>query len=223
MEYAGVFLLAPNGADKEEIKVGIKRSEPPSHDDWSKEERWASLAISDICRNASAFAAPPSSSQGALSDRAGKVSLLLSSLWSSGEGLGGATGGGGGGGTADSNGKKSVGCKWDQELALIEGKPRILYTVHLSSKVQPGKIRCALKAALYGGGNDELPGGTDRNFIGWYLKTDDGKPGKRLGTKPILGINKDMAGKILLAVVNAELEAAVTANFKIDENGSSTD
>jgi hypothetical protein len=217
MEYAGVFLLAPNGQDKDEIRSSIKRSEPPSHDDWSKEEYWARLAISDISRNAAAFVAPLSSTQGGISDRAGKVSLLLSSLWSSGEGLGGLKGVDRNNlDSGDDKNSRSSGYKWDQELTLIDGKPRVLYTLYLNNKNKEGMIRCSLKAALYGGGSDELPGGTDKNFLGWYIKGDDGKLGKRISTKPILHITKDMANMVVLALVNAELDAAITATFKAD-------
>jgi hypothetical protein len=221
MEYAGVFVLAPAGTDAAEIRERIKLSEPPSHDDWSKEERWAALAVSDICRNAAEYVAPPSSSTGAMSDRAGRISLLLSSLWSSGEGEGGLKkGGGGGGGGSGGGGKSTSGCKWSQELALIEGKPRVIYNVSLNAKTTAGTLTCALKASLYGGGNDELPGGTGANFIGWFAKGSDGKPARRLGTTPQLKVTKDLSGATILAIANAEIDAAIAATFKIEQDGN---
>jgi hypothetical protein len=215
MEYAAVFLLAPNGKDKEEIRELVKRSEPPSHDDWSKEERWAQLIVSEISRCVASFAAPPTASQGSISDRAGKISLLLGNLWDSGEGRGGNGGGGGGGG---GEGKSSA-CKWDQELTLYAGKPHILYTIHLSPKIKKGTLRCSLKAALYGGGNDELPGGTKKYFAGWYVKNEDGKPGKILGKNQNLEITDALCGKVIIALAKADIDAAIAATFNIDRNG----
>lgn len=220
MEYAAVFLLAPNGKDKEEIREHIKRSEPPSHDDWSKEERWAQLIVSEISRCVASFAAPPNASQGSISDRAGKISLLLGSLWDSGEGRGGNGGGGGGGdgGGGGGDGKSSA-CKWDQELTLHAGKAHILYTIHLSPKIKKGTLRCSLKAALYGGGSDEIPGGTKKRFAGWFARNEDGKPGKLLGKNLTLEITEALAGKVILALAGADIDAAIAATFNIDRNG----
>ena len=218
MEYAAAFLLAPNGKDKDEIREHIKRCEPPSHDDWSKEERWAQLIVSEISRCVASFAAPATASQGSISDRAGKISLLLGSLWDSGEGRGGSGGTGGGGDGGDRQGKSSA-CKWDQELTLHVGKPHILYTIHLSPKLKKGTLRCSLKAALYGGGSDELPGGAIKNFAGWYARNEDGKLGKSLGKKLAIDITEALAGKVILAIAKANIDAAITATFTIDRNG----
>jgi len=220
MEYAAVFLLAPNGKDKDEIREHIKKSEPPSHDDWSKEERWAQLIVSEVSRCVASFAAPPSATQGSISDRAGKISLLLGNLWDSGEGRGGGDGGGGGGGGGggDGEGKTST-CKWEQELTLHAGKPHILYTIQISPKIKKGTLRCSLKAALYGGGSDEIPGGTKKSFIGWFAKNDDGKPGKILGKTPTLGITEAMSGKAIMALAKADIDAAIAATFNLDRNG----
>ena len=215
MEYAAAFLLAPNGKDKDEIREHIKISEPPSHDEWSKEERWAQLIISEISRCVASFAAPPTASQGSISDRAGKISLLLGNLWNSGEGPGGSGGTSGGGVGGDSQGK-STACKWDQELTLHAGKPHILYTIHLSPKLKKGTLRCSLKAALYGGGTDELPGGAIKKFAGWYARNEDGKPGKSLGKKLSIDITESLSGKVILALAEADIDAAITATFKID-------
>ena len=217
MEYAAVFLLAPNGKDKEEIRELVKRSEPPSHDDWSKEERWAQLIVSEISRCVASFAAPPSSSQGSISDRAGKISLLLGNLWDSGESRGG-TDVGGGGGSGGGQGKSSA-CKWDQELTLHAGKAHILYTIHLSPKIKNGTLRCSLKAALYGGGSDEIPGGAKKCFAGWYAINENGKPGKVLGKNLALKITEALSGKVIVAMAKAENDAAIAATFNIDRNG----
>ena len=219
MEYAAVFLLAPNGKDKEEIREHIKKSEPPSHDDWSKEERWAQLIVSEVSRCVASFAAPPSATQGSISDRAGKISLLLGNLWDSGEGRGGSGGGGGGGGGGGDGEGKTRTCKWEQELTLHAGKPHILYTIQISPKIKKGTLRCSLKAALYGGGSDEIPGGTKKSFIGWFAKNDDGKPGKILGKTPTLVITEAMSGKAIMAMAKAVIDAAIVATFNLDRNG----
>ena len=171
MEYAGVFLLHPEGSNGGEFLHQFTKSEPAAHDRWESNNNTGPVAntlskIKDLVRD---FARPESQGATTSASGLGNVSSSLASLWSSGEGSGGLrtrTGGGGGGDGAKSKIKVKPG-----KLFAIDGVNYV--SIKFSAPELDGwsaTVKATVKSVLYGGGNDDISKeeeGSPR-LIGWF-------------------------------------------------------